>query len=102
MTTIVVLFNLRSDAERNRYEQWARERDLPTVNGLASVDRFEVLRTTGLLMGEGEPPYDYVELIQVNDMDRFGEEAASETVQKVAGEFAEFADNPMFILTKAI
>lgn len=102
MTTIVVLFNLRTNAERDQYEQWARDRDLPTVNALDSVDRFEILRTTGLMMSEGDPPYDYVELIRINDMARFGEEAAGDAVQKVAGEFAEFADNPLFIVTEAL
>lgn len=102
MTMIVVLFNLKDGASAERYEQWARERDLPTVNGLASVDRFEVLRSAGLLMSEAAPPYGYVELIRVNDMEKFGADVASESVQKVAAEFGEFAENPLFILTEAL
>jgi len=102
MTTIVVLFNLKSGVDVAQYEQWARDRDLPTVNGLASVDQFEVLRSAGLLMGEGEPPYGYVELIRVNDMDKFGADVSSEAVQKVAAEFGQFADNPLFIMTEAL
>ncbi len=102
MTTIVVLFNLKSGADAARYEQWARERDLPTVNGLASVDQFEVLRSAGLLMSDAEPPYAYVELIRVNDMEKFGADVSSEAVQNVAAEFGEFADNPLFILTEAL
>lgn len=102
MTTIVVLFNLKDGVDAGRYEQWARERDLPTVNELASVDRFEVLRSAGLLMSDATPPYAYVELIRVNDMEKFGADVASESVQKVAAEFGEFADNPLFILTEAL
>ncbi len=102
MTTIVVLFNLKSDASVEKYERWAKERDLPTVNGLDSVERFEVLRSAGLLMGDGEPPYQYVELIRVRDMDQFGQDVTSEEVQKVAGEFGQFADQPVFILTEAL
>lgn len=102
MTTIVVLFNLKNGADAEKYEQWARERDLPTVNGLDSVDRFEVLRSAGLLMGDAQPPYAYIELIRVNDMEKFGADVGSEAVQKVASEFGEFADNPLFILTEAL
>ena len=102
MTTIVVLFNLKSSADINRYEAWARERDLPTVNGLASVEQFEVLRSAGLLMSDAAPPYAYIELIRVKDMEKFGAEVSSEAVQKVAAEFGEFADNPLFILTEAL
>lgn len=102
MTTIVVLFNLKPGTDVAAYEEWARERDLPTVNGLDSVDRFEVLRSAGLLMSDAAPPYEYVELIRVNDMDKFGADVASEAVQKVAAEFGEFADNPLFILTEAL
>lgn len=102
MTTIVVLFNLKPGTEVAAYERWARERDLPTVNALDSVDQFEVLRSAGLLMSEAAPPYAYVELIRVNNMDQFGADVASVAVQKVAAEFGEFADQPLFILTEAL
>ncbi len=102
MTTIVVLFNLKSDASREAYEAWARERDLPTVNALNSVERFEVLRAQGLLMSEASPPYQYVELIRVRDMEAFGMDIAGEAVQKLAAEFGQFADSPLFILTQAL
>lgn len=102
MTTIVVLFNLKPGTDSGVYEEWARARDLPTVNALDSVDQFEVLRSAGLLMSDAAPPYAYVELIRVNNMDKFGADVASEAVQKVAAEFGEFADQPLFILTEAI
>ncbi len=89
---VVVLFNLKPGVSIADYEAWAREVDLPTVNGLGSVSKFEVLRTTGLLVGEGEPPYQYVETIDVSDPDGFGADVSSETMQKVAGQFAEMVD----------
>ena len=101
MPHIVVLFNLASDADVSAYEQWARTTDLPTVNGLASVDEFSVLRTESMF-GGGKPPYQYGEIIRVNDMDRFGEEVATETMKKVASQFREFADNPRFIVCSPI
>jgi len=102
MTTIVVLFNLKSDADVEAYEAWARSTDLPMVNGLGSVDQFRVQRATGLLGSDQASPYQYVELIEVPDMEAFGADVASDTVQRVAGEFQQFADAPMFITTEAL
>jgi hypothetical protein len=100
MATIVVLFNLKPGVDRADYERWARESDLPLVNGLASVERFEVLKAGGVLGSEAKAPYEYVELIRVPDMAKFGKDVASELVQKGAAQFQQFADNPVFILTE--
>ncbi len=102
MTRIVVLFNLKDGVDRSAYEDWARTTDLPTVRELDSVDGFTVHRSTGLLMADGEPPYEYVEIIDVNDMQRFGEEVGGDVMQKVAGEFQAFADSPLFILSESL
>lgn len=99
---IVVLFNLKPGVDVAAYEDWARKTDLPTVRALVSVNNFDLYRTTGLLGTEGKPPYAYIELIQVNDMEQFGRDAASETMTRVAGELRSFADNPVFILTERI
>ncbi|MCU7995475.1 REDY-like protein HapK [Shewanella glacialipiscicola] len=102
MTTLVVLFNLKSDTDHAAYEQWAKTTDIPTAGGLASVDRFEVLKAQGLLMSDSPSPYQYVELIEVNDMQQFGQDVQSDVMQKVAAQFQRFADNPLFILTQAL
>jgi hypothetical protein len=101
MPQIIVLFNLREEADRDAYEAWARSTDLPIVRRLESVDAFDALRAQSLL-GGGTPPYQYVEVIRVNDMERFGAEVATETMRKVAAEFRQFADNPQFILCEAL
>ncbi len=98
-TRIVALFNLKPGVSVSDYENWAKNTDLPTVNGLKSVDRFEVFRSTGLLGSDAKPPYQYIEIIDVNDMGVFGGEVSTETMQKVAGEFQAMADDLAFILT---
>ena len=102
MTRIVVLFNLKDADSVQEYEAWARSTDLPIVNGLKSVDNFTVHRATGLLGRDDAPPYQYVEIIDVNDMAVFGEEVSTETMRKVAGEFQAFADAPVFMLTDSL
>ncbi len=99
---IVVLFNLKADAAPDAYENWAKSTDIPTVNALGSVSNFSVLRTTGLLGSEDAAPYQYVELLDVADMEQLGADVSTETMQRVAAEFQEFADNPQFMLTEPI
>ena len=98
MSVIIALFNLQDDSARERYEQWALATDLPTVRKLDSVDRFDSLRSKMVLGSDAAPPYDYIEIIELNDFARFREEVATETMQQVAGEFRTFAKDPMFIV----
>jgi len=101
MATIIVLFNLRAGVTPADYEAWARRTDLPIVIALPSVEGFEVLRTTGLL-GGGQPPYQYVEILRFTALDALFKDIGSETMQRVASEFQTFADGPLFIQTDAL
>ncbi|MCY4166415.1 MAG: REDY-like protein HapK [Gammaproteobacteria bacterium] len=97
MDCVVVLFNLKEGADQAEYQDWARRRDLVEVNRLPSVERFRVLRSVGLLGGAGEPPFQYVEVIDLNSMERFGEDIQSAVVAELAKEFRQFASDPVFI-----
>lgn len=102
MKNIVVLFNLKTGADANAYEAWATTTDLPIVNGLSSINRFEVFKTTGLLGGDQPAPYQYVEWLAINDFDEFGAQVSTDTMKKVASEFQDFADSPLFITLENI
>jgi hypothetical protein len=83
------------------YESWARTVDLPTVNGLPSIQKFEVFKTTGVLGSEATPPYGYIEIIDVRDMGQFGEDVATPVMQSVASDFGGMADT-VFLMTEKI
>ena len=97
MDCVIVLFNLKEGAGQAEYQAWARSRDLVEVNRLPSVERFRVLRSVGLLGGAGEPPFQYVEVIDLNSMERFGEDIQSAAVGELGKEFRQFAADPVFI-----
>lgn len=101
MTRIFVLLNLKPGKCAEDYERWAVKTDLPTVNALASVDAFELFQASGVLGSDAKAPYGYIEVIDVADMDMFGQETASETMTRIAGEFQDWAD-PTFIVTRKI
>lgn len=98
-TRILALFNLKSGVSVEDYEKWARTVDIPTVNGLGSIEKFEVFKSTGLLGSEEAPPYAYFETIDVADMDKFGTDVATEAMQKIAGEFQAMTDGLVFIMS---
>jgi len=101
MATVIVLFNLKAGVDRAEYLAWAKSADLPTVRSLASVDSFRVLASAGLL-GGGAAPYEYVEIIEVADMDGLLAEVGSPEMQAIASAFQNYADAPMFIVTESI
>ena len=102
MQTVIVLFNLKPGVDREAYETWARSSDLPVVHGLPSVDKVEVLKASGLLIGEGSSPYEYAERIRVPDLDAFFKDLGDPAAQAGAAQFQQYADNPLFILTSAL
>lgn len=99
---IIALFNLKPGVRPEDYEAWAARRDLPRVRALPSVRAFDVLAVTGVLIGPAPPPFAYVEIIEVTDLAAFGADAASAAVQELAAEFAAYADNPVFLTTRAL
>jgi hypothetical protein len=101
-TTLIVLFNLKPGVSVEDYEQFARHTDIPAVKALKSVDDFTVFKTAGLFGSDARPPYQYVELIPINDMDGFLAALPEESIQRVAAQFGEFADNPIFMLTNEL
>ncbi|HYC04420.1 MAG TPA: hypothetical protein VED40_14085 [Azospirillaceae bacterium] len=101
-TTIIVLFNLKPGVSAADYEAWARSTDLPIVNKLPSIERFQVFKSASVLGSDAKPPYQYIETLVVRDMNQLGADIGTETMQRVAGEFQTFADNPTFIVTDEI
>lgn len=100
---VVVLFNLKADTDVAAYEDWARTRDIPGVRALPSIDDFQIYRTTGLLGGDATPPYQYVEIIDIADMDGFMTDVAGAPRQAVAREFRTFlGTEPFFMLTEPL
>ena len=97
---ILVLFNLREGVDVAEYEHWAKTTDLPIVNGLASISKFSVHAITGLLGTDAPAPYQYFEIVDIADMDQFGKDVTTETMQRVSSEFQKLADNPLFLLSR--
>lgn len=98
---IIVLFNLKEGVSIAEYEEWAKTRDIPGVNALGSIDGFTVHKATGIFGApEAKVPFEYFEIIDVNDMDGFVADISTPEFQAAAAPFQEYADAPQFVLTE--
>lgn len=84
---IFAVFNLKPGVSPADYEKWAKTVDLPTVNALPSIDAFRVFRSTGVLGSDAKPPFAYIEVLDVNDMDTFLSDVATPAMGEIAAAF---------------
>ena len=103
MTQLILTYKLKAGVSRETYEIWTRTVVYPSMRGLKRVASFVNHRVTGLLIGEGEPTCDYVEVFDIPDLPGFlAEDMGGPVVQKIMGEFLGFADNPQFLVAEAV
>ena len=89
MAKIIALFNLRPGVSARDYEKWARETDLKTARGLKSVDAFNVFRSEAVLGSDETPPYQYFEILDINDLGLLGQEAQCDAMKKVVDDLMD-------------
>ncbi len=92
MPTMIVLVNLKESVPPKDYERWLDERYVPAVLGLPSVEEWHGYRVGGLAEGSGEPPYEYVVSVGINDLEQLGRDIEGEQVQRLLGELDEYAE----------
>jgi hypothetical protein len=90
--TMIVLVNLKEGVAPQEYETWLQERYVPAILDLASVDEWRGYRVGGLPESGGEPPYEYVVSVVINDLKQLGRDMESEQVQRLLGELGEYAE----------
>ncbi|HWN68862.1 MAG TPA: hypothetical protein VNM90_14590 [Haliangium sp.] len=96
-TTIIVLFNLKPGISIAEYEKFAREHDIPAVNGLPSVVGYEILKAQAV-QGGGASPYQYIEIVRVTDMKQFEENMKSPVIQELFDTFLTMVESPQSIV----
>jgi hypothetical protein len=103
MKAIILLYKLKTGITRDDFETWVREQDYPAMRALQSVERFTSYRLEKLLMGDGTPSQQYVEVFELNSLENFiGEDMPGEIVQQIMGQFMGFAEAPEFIIAEAV
>jgi hypothetical protein len=100
ITRIIALFNLKPGVAVADYEAWARRVDLPTVNGLPSIEAFAVFKSKAVMGSDAPPPYAYVETLDVRDMEQFGEDVATPVMRSVAEAFTGMAEVTFMVMER--
>ena len=99
MAKVLLYYRLKPGVSHVDSEEWVRTTDYPAMRGIARVAHFANHRVRGLLMGEGEPGMDYVELFDIPDLDGFtGEDMPGPVIQGIMGDFMGRVDDPVFIV----
>lgn len=70
-TKVFFMVKLRDDVEPEQYERFVREVTYPFVRRVETLPSYVVARVTGMVEGEGRPPYDFVEVGEVTDLDAY-------------------------------
>lgn len=99
---MIVLFNLNEDQTEEEFVAWMKDNDIPVVSKLSSVTEYNLAKTVGMLGGDGEPPYKYMEIIRVSDFDKLGEEASAEAVQNVGAQFQQKISDGIWLLSEQL
>ncbi len=92
MPTMIVLVNLKEAVAPEESERWLEERYVPAILDLASVEEWRGYRVGGLPESSGEPPYQYVVSVGINDLKQLGRDMESEQVRRLLGELGRYAD----------
>jgi predicted butyrate kinase (DUF1464 family) len=90
--TMIVLVNLKEAVAPAEYERWLEERYVPAVLDLPSVDEWRGYKVSGLPESGGDPPYQYVVSVGINDLEQLGRDMESEQVRRLLDELGHYAE----------
>lgn len=103
MSNVMITYKLKPGVTRDAFEAWVRTYDYPNIRGIKRVAAFTNHRVERLLIGEGAPSMDYVEVFDIPDLDGFtAEDLGSDHLQAVMGEFMARVDDPQFLVVSPI
>lgn len=103
MANVMITYKLKSGVTREAFEAWVRSYDYPNIRGISRVASFTNHRVERLLIGEGAPSVDYVEVFDIPDLDGFtAEDLGGAHLQAVMGEFMTRVDNPQFLVVSPV
>lgn len=71
MASVFWFSKLKAGAQAAAYERWVQETDYRLAQDIECVLHYRVHRLAGPVEGEGEAPYDYIEVLEVADIDAY-------------------------------
>jgi len=87
---VFFLNTLKDGVEPAQYESWIRRVDYPVARAQPSIKSYVVTRLAGLLTGEGEPPYQYLEVIEITDLEAYREGLHTAEMEQLLQEWSTY------------
>jgi hypothetical protein len=75
---VFFLNKLRDGVDPADYERWVRAVDYPFARSLPSIRSYVVTRLDGVLDSKERPAYDFLEVVEVTDLDEYKAELSPE------------------------
>lgn len=71
MPSVFWFSRLKAGVEAAAYERWVQQTDYRLAEGIECVEHYRVHRVAGPVEGEGEFLFDYIEVLEVTDIDAY-------------------------------
>jgi REDY-like protein HapK len=101
MPVVFFLNRLRPEASSADYERWVREVDYPTARALPPIMSYVVAKMTATL--DGQPaPYDYIERVEITDIDDYRAALADPSMAGFANEWSNHVGESVAVFGEEI
>ena len=94
---VFFLNRLRDGVDPKEYEDWIRRVDYPVARAQRAIVSYTVTRIDGTLSGEGESPYDYLEVIEITDLEAYRALGALSEFQQLLQEWSQYVAEAVMI-----
>src|SRR6516225_8909662 len=94
---VFFLNRLREGVDADEYEAWIRRVDYPIARAQGAITGYTVSRIEGTLGAEGESPYDYLEVIEIIDLDAYRALGALPEFEQLLQEWSKFVAEAVMI-----
>jgi uncharacterized protein (TIGR02118 family) len=91
-TRVFFLTHLREGVDPDEYERFLREIDYPRTLELLPVSYYRATRIEGRAISEGDSPYAYIEVLDIDDFDAYKAAFAEPEVAELAAQVFSYVD----------
>lgn len=93
MSTVFWMSRLKPGVTAADYEKWVREFDYVKAKALSSILSYRVYHLRDSFLEDGRKPFDYLEVIEVTDLDTYrhqlAEHPAAQAIAEAWGNYVE-------------
>lgn len=89
---VFFLTRLREGVDVDEYERFLREVDYPETQRLLPVSYYRATRIEGRAISEGESPYQYIEVLDVDDFEAYQAAFSQPEVGELAAKVFSYVD----------